>query len=703
MAGGRFSIDAVFRAVDRMTAPIRKMEAAVSRFSKSTSASLKEVNRVTGDIHGGLARIAGVAATAGAAVGVVGYNVLKVGSDFDQAMANLGAVSLKTRDEIADLEKKARQLGDTTKFTATQAAEGMELMAKAGFENAQIMQSIDGVLNAAAAEGAELAETASHVSNVLKGMGLEASEAGRVADVLALASARTNSSMSSLGESMANVSSTARQFKIPLEQIVGSVALLQDVGLDASVAGSAMNTMLTQLAAPTDKAKESMRKLGVHFADAKGNMLPLTEVMGQLMKAMDKSKGNMGAVAFFAELVGLRGQKAAQNLADLFKTIDPTTGKSKVVTLFEELSHATDGVGAASEMASIRMDTFQGDMLKLEAAVDGVKIELFDLNRGPLREVVQGMAKWVEQNKALILSRTQEYIEKFVDRLPEIVTWTTRIGKGLVVFYSFAAAVKVAKVAVDAYLLTTKGFAAVTGGIKAMTVAMGLYNAEVAAATGGLTGMRAGLNAGALSQAINGVTSKLGKFGLLGAALAVGVAFGTWLNNTFELDKKIADLVGRITGLNDQLADRSGLGKHIQVFADGTEIDTKTHQIIKKGTNWQDHAQRLLKKTIEEGNITASPLENVVLSDSRGDPLSRFTGNPWATPELADAPDYVQAGDADWRTQMITPQERTARTIEETNATTTNEAEVTIRDETGRAQVTKKPKAMKLKLQPTGG
>src|SRR5690606_21107227 len=164
--------------------------------------------------------------------------------------------------------------------------------------------------------GLEMAEVSNHVSNVLKGMGLEASQATRVADVLALASARTNSSIGSLGESMKNVASTARQFNIPLEDVVAGVALLQDVGLDASVAGSAMNVMLTQMAAPTDSLKKKMQQWGVTFKDAKGNMLPFQDVLANISLAAQKAGGNMDQVAFIAELVGMRGEKAASNLSN---------------------------------------------------------------------------------------------------------------------------------------------------------------------------------------------------------------------------------------------------------------------------------------------------------------------------------------------------------------------------------------------------
>jgi TP901 family phage tail tape measure protein len=298
--------------------------------------------------------------------------VIDGGSSFEQAITNVGAVSLMTRGEVYDLEKAALQLGKTTKYSATEVAGGMELMGKAGFTNAQILKGIPSLLAAAAAEGAEFEETAGTISNTLKGMGLEVSEAGKVADVLTLASARTNSSITSLGESMKNVSPVARQFKIPMEHAVTAVALLQDVGLDASEAGTATATMLTKLAKPTADVAAKMASLGVKFQDANHNMLPLPQVLAQFDKAAKKSGGNMKTVAFFADLVGLRGQKAALNLQELFKT-------GKFSQLAKELENAS---GKAEEMASIRMDTFQGDLKLLGNTVDDVKIALFDTQTG---------------------------------------------------------------------------------------------------------------------------------------------------------------------------------------------------------------------------------------------------------------------------------------------------------------------------------
>lgn len=504
---GRFSVDAIFKAIDRLTRPVAQMQSRMERFQRRMAGGFRGANRMADQFFGKM-KTGGLIVGGAAVAGGAGLALLaKAGMDFEQAITNVAAVSLLTRKEIPELEKKALELGATTKFTATQAAEGMELMARAGFTTQDILSGIGGVLNAAAAEGAELAEISGHVSNVLKGMGMETSEATRVADVLALASARTNSSISSLGESMSNVASTARQFKIPLEDTVAAVALLQDVGLDASVAGSALNTMLTQLANPTDAIVGKMKKFGVTFQDAAGNMLPLQEVMANMAKAAQESGGNMDQVAFFAELVGLRGQKAAANLKDLFLS-------GKFGELAKELQNAK---GSAEKMAATRMDTLGGDLLLLESAVDAVKVALFDTQSGPLRDIVQGMTKWVDANKGLIKTKFVEFVKEstallvafgkgakkgFDDvkpvllavsgafgklfggdsktRLEQAGTWGERLTKLAFALTGLAVATKAANAAIVLFGLVTKAGAVAgavyRGAVIGITAAVGFYN-----------------------------------------------------------------------------------------------------------------------------------------------------------------------------------------------------------------------------------
>ncbi len=675
---GRFSVEAIFTAIDRMTGPIGKMEKRSLRFARNVSASLAGADRAFGRVHSGLMRTTAALAGAGGAGGFVAKNILMAGADFEQAITNVAAVSLMTRDQVKDLEAEAIRLGGTTKFTATEVANAMELMGKAGFSNAAIMKGVGGVLAAAAADGMEIADAASVVSNAIKGMGLDVEkDAGRVADVLALASARTNSSMSSLGESLSNVAATASDFKIPFEQTVAAVALLQDVGLDASVAGSALNTMLTNLAKPTDAVRAKMHSLGVKFQDAKGNMLPLRDVMGGIAKAMQKSGGNMKQVALVADLVGLRGQKAASQLAKLAKS-----GK------FEELVTALEkAAGSAEKMAAIRMDTLLGDWELFTGQIDSMKIKLFSLQGGPLRGVIQGWTQWAEANEDLITSKVGEFITDFEKALPGIikdakqvgreawgiaravggvarelahlgpgVKWTGRLVLG---FYATSAALKVARVAWFGYrgaliavTATSRGVAAAQAWLRGSTIAAGTAAAEAEKASkaygaaleswSGSSGKAAGGLRG-LADKINGTTGLLGKAGLLGAAAAVGFELGSWAEKKWDIGNQIAKWLADLTGVNAELDKAGGRAGHRgvkpddeRVFADGHVEDASGKTI--KG---RQQAARFPKPSAAEG-----------------------------------------AG-------VMGAAARTQRTVEERSSTTENRERVdlTIKDETGRAEV----------------
>jgi TP901 family phage tail tape measure protein len=406
----------------------------------------------------------------------------------------------------------------------------MELMAKSGFNMSEVMAGVGGVLDAASASGEGIAETADHISSIMKGMGLNAKDAfgpwesqtQRVADVLAAVSIETKSSIGSLGESMKNVAPVARQLKIPLEDVVMAVGLLQDVGLDASEAGTATATMLTKLAKPADEVAAKMKKMGIAFEDTNGNALPLRDILVNFATAAKEAGGNMDSLAFFADLVGLRGQKAALNLQEML-----VSGK------FDALAESLKTVhGRASQVANLKMNTTLGDWEKFTSALDGVQTKLFNLESGPLRKIIQRMTAWVEKNEELIVSKAGEWaeklfvsLEKIADNLPEILHYTEMIGKGLLAWGAFTLTAKAIGLAVG-------GVSFAIGGVNVALNAMVAFQAGgLLAALGSIAKALLGIEASALAAgtAVKGVGAAGGAAGIgggLAAAGAVGAAAG---------------------------------------------------------------------------------------------------------------------------------------------------------------------------------
>jgi TP901 family phage tail tape measure protein len=295
---------------------------------------------------------------------------------FEQQMASVRSVMLDVEGRhMPALKRRAEELALATTFSATQVGQGMELMARAGFKTEEIIEGVGGVLAVAAAEGIELAESAGIVSATLKGMGLEADQAGRVADVLAVAATSTKSSIGTLGLAMANASTTAKTFGLSLEDTVASVALMQDIGIDAAESGTALKTMLLRLAKPSDKVKAKMNKLGFAIQDADGNMLPFQQVIGNLSKTLPKLGGNIDQAAFLTDLFGLRGIKAGIALADAFKKPD-----GNLTQMIEKLQ---DAKGAAQDMADLKLDNLRDQIGLVGSSMEVLSSRLF----GPFLEV----------------------------------------------------------------------------------------------------------------------------------------------------------------------------------------------------------------------------------------------------------------------------------------------------------------------------
>jgi len=397
---GRFTVETVFKGTDNTSGVISSIEKRARSMEKGLSGPVGFADK---GIEG-FKKIGAVAAVAGAAAGVAFGHLIETGADFEQSITNVGAVMGKSRGQIAELEKAALSLGVSTQFSSSEVSEAMEQMARKGFDSEEILAGIPGVLNAIAASGEGMAEVATVVGSSIRGFGLDAKDASHVADVLAFSAEKTGAHITEMGSALATVAPTARALGVSIEDAAASVGLLQKMGIDASTAGSATATMLAKISHPSKEAAQKMTAMGIAFKDAKGNMLPFRDVLGQFVKAGDKAGGNMDRMSFFAELVGLRGDKAALALADMAKSGD-----------FDKLVNGLKNVDGYSEkVAKIRMDTTKGSWKLLTSTIEVLETKLFDLNGGGLKGAIDKTNAWVSANQDLIISGAAEYADKLV-------------------------------------------------------------------------------------------------------------------------------------------------------------------------------------------------------------------------------------------------------------------------------------------------
>lgn len=188
---------------------------------------------------------------------------IEVGETFDTSMSNVGAISGATAEEMDALRDKAAEMGASTKFSASQVADGFGYMAMAGWKTEQMVDGIGGVLDLAAASGADLATTSDIVTDALTAMGLQAGDAGHLADVMAAASSNANTNVEMMGETFKYVAPVAGSLGYSIEDTATAIGLMANAGIKSSQAGTALRGALTRIAKPSKEAQEAMLKLGL--------------------------------------------------------------------------------------------------------------------------------------------------------------------------------------------------------------------------------------------------------------------------------------------------------------------------------------------------------------------------------------------------------------------------------------------------------
>ncbi len=288
---------------------------------------------------------------------------------FEKQMSAVGSITRANEEDMGRLTKEARRMGIVSVFSATQSGEAMEFMARAGADTTQIISGLQGVMDAAAADSIDLATSADIVSQVVKGMGKDFSEATHIADVLALTSASANTNIISLGESFKFGVSQANAMGISLEETSAIFGKLADAGLRGSLGGTAFTNMLIKLAKPSKKGADILDEFGVKLTEADGSMRKISSIVADFNKELQKNPDAIKRAEMATEVFGIRGQRAFMALA--------AAGKASIDELETSLISSSMGVGAAAEMAEKRLDNFLGALTLFGASVESVSIGMF--------------------------------------------------------------------------------------------------------------------------------------------------------------------------------------------------------------------------------------------------------------------------------------------------------------------------------------
>lgn len=395
---------------------------------------------------------------------------VKTTGDFDAAMSQVQAISGATASDMELLRDKAKEMGETTKFSASESAEGLMYMAMAGWKTEQMLNGLPGIMNLAAASGEELGTTSDIVTDALTAFGMQADESGRFADILASAASNANTNVAMMGESFKYVAPVAGAMGYSAEDVAVALGLMANAGIKADMAGTSLRNMMQRMAKPTKESQAAMDRLGISLQDDQGNMLSFRQIMDTLRDSMvdinmsledynfqldlldeglengsitqkkyDAALEELNKQAFGAEgaeqaraaamLGGTRamaGLLAISNASiedydKLTSAIDNSSqafaklADGSVVPLNEALASGQEIVeqynGSAEAMANTMLDNLPGQITLLKSQIEGLAISFGEMLMPTVRKVVGGIQEFVDKLNSMDESQREQIIK----------------------------------------------------------------------------------------------------------------------------------------------------------------------------------------------------------------------------------------------------------------------------------------------------
>lgn len=277
--------------------------------------------------------------------------------EYEFRMSGVQAITRGTAIEMEAMDRRARILGATTMRFAQEAAHGMRQLAQAGFTATEAIAAIEGALDLSIAGTVDMGVATEIMANAIRGFNMDATEAGRVADVLAVAATRSNTNIALLGESMRYVAPVAHAVGMEIETTAAAIGIMGNAGIKGSMAGATLRRVISSLVQPTGGAQKAIAKMGLSLADLNPTLASTTPGVTRFTEVLRKLRDNsMGAAEAFA-IFGLRGGPGATALV-------------MMLDRFEELERAAFELeGEAKRMATVMGDNLRGELLRLRSAV----------------------------------------------------------------------------------------------------------------------------------------------------------------------------------------------------------------------------------------------------------------------------------------------------------------------------------------------
>lgn len=367
---------------------------------------------------------AGLTAFTGGMGALVGKSV-EVGKDFDSSMSQVLATMGKTKDSMSTLNgeqiniydtlnQKAKELGASTQFSASEVADAFNYMALAGWDVEKQLGSIDGILDLSAASGLELGETCDIVTDYLSAFGMTAEQSGEMADMMAYAQSNANLSVSNLAESWKNCAANMNANGQSIQTTTALLSKMADQGYKGSEAGTALSAIIRDMSNSMEDGAIKIGDTSVAVADAQGNYRDLIDIITDVENVVGKMSETDRTTALSTSFTAdsIKGMNLLLN-----------AGADNIKEFEENLSDMAVIEGFASKSAQTMNDNLEGDMKSLSSASEGVQIALSNKLTPSLRDLAQNGTKYLQEfNKALNTDGSQgmiDFAQSFGDVLAE--------------------------------------------------------------------------------------------------------------------------------------------------------------------------------------------------------------------------------------------------------------------------------------------
>ena len=351
--------------------------AKVSGESQKAATTMEAAGGKTKLITTGVAA-AGVAATA------LGVAAIKMAADFDASMSTVQANTGASADEMAQLRQAAIDAGADTIYSATESADAINELGKAGLSTSDILSGgLSGALNLAASDGMEVGQAAEYMSSAMAQFNLTGADATHIADLLAAGAGEALGNVSDFGEALNNVGSTANKFGLSIDTTVGTLAAFAHQGIIGAEAGTQLRSVLLALTNQTEKQRKATEEYGITLYDAQGNFVGMSSLAGQLKEKL----GGLTQEQRNSAMATMFGSYAIQGANVLY-----AEGASGIDEWTKKVSQS----GYAADLAAKKNDNLKGDLENLSGSFKSLMISLGEGGQGPLRSLVQTLYTLVD-------------------------------------------------------------------------------------------------------------------------------------------------------------------------------------------------------------------------------------------------------------------------------------------------------------------